>query len=554
MGVSIKSVGIMVFSKNLDAHRPAYIDAKTTQTLTRGDVYTQSLRLAWSLRNTLKQKPGMTMAIFSPNSITWPILLLGGIAAGLRITTINTSYTPNELRHQLEDSGAFHIFTHPTLVEIVVAALKSMKVSDIEIQNRVILLPGLIQLSNSENKHLHFNNLLGPNQLETEESFNGSASDDTVFLCYSSGTTGKSKGVELTHHGVVSVLCLARFRFGYINSTDAMLLSFLPFFHVYGLVKLLLSPFFAGCPQVIMSGFLPEDFCACIERYKITVSLIVPPVLVVLANHPVSAAPIGKDLIMAVHRRWEKRGTDVKIIQGWGLTETSPTCTAQKLEDFPAKIGSVGGLLAGLEAQLVKDNGIDDADEGEPGEIWIKGPNVMKGYLNNPDATRNAITPDGWLKTGDIAVVDKDGDFTILDRKKELIKYKGFQGDCELEIYCVFIPFIQHLIQVAPAELEDILLSHPKIVDAGVIGVWSENEATEFPRAYVVPVLTCVDRETLSKEIQIWFQSQVARHKYLRGGVVVIDAIPKSASGKILRKTLRELYKAGADISSKANL
>ncbi|GJJ12620.1 hypothetical protein Clacol_006863 [Clathrus columnatus] len=542
------SIYTHLFSEGYDLDKPAYIDAPTGQTLTRKDVRNLSLQFGWALRNTLAQKRGDTMAIFSMNSIVWPILLLGGVAAGLRITTINSSYMPSELLHQLQDSGAYYIFTHPTLLDNAIATLKLMNVDETEIKKRIILAGPSSLYAGIKGDWRRLDDLLGKGQLVKEEPFDGGAADETVLLCYSSGTTSKSKGVELTHYSIMGVLCGVRHRYGYVNANGAVLLSVLPFYHIYGLVKLLLVPFVAGCPQVIMSQFNPVDFCANVERYKVTAALIVPPILVVLANHPApdkynmqtldvlfsGAAPLGKDLILAVRARFEKLGANIRFPQGWGLTETSPTCTMQKAEDWLVKAGSIGGLIANVEARIVLDDGTD-APEGEAGEIWIRGPTVMKGYLNNPIATREAITSDGWFKTGDVATVDKDGYFIIVDRKKELIKYKGFQ--------------------VPPADLEDTLLGHPKVADAGVIGVWSDKEATEYPRAYVVPrggaslLKTNAEKDAFGREVQTWIQSKVARHKYLRGGVVVVDAIPKSAAGKILRKELRELAKKELHVS-----
>ncbi|KAF8517346.1 AMP binding protein [Gautieria morchelliformis] len=541
-----RSIFTHLFGSNFDPQLPAYIDAPTGQTLSRADVRIQCLQLAWGLQNILYQKRSSTIAIFSPNSIAWPVVLLGSIAAGLRVTTVNSAYTPRELRHQLEDSRAYYIFVHPSLLNNTSEALRLMGVSDVEIKERIIqaapahsAVPGWRSMDE----------LFGKGQLTREEPFDGAAAHETVLLCYSSGTTSKSKGVELSHHNVISVLCIVTPQIAYLSPIGAVMLSVLPFYHIYGLVKLVLNPFYRGAPQVVMSHFDPDAFCANVERYKVTVSLVVPPILVVLANHPApekynmsslkilfsGAAPLGEGLSLAVHARLRRLGADVMLPQGWGLTETSPTCIMQHETEWQRHAGSIGKLLPNLQARLVLDDGVTDAPMGEAGEIWIKGPNVMKGYLNNPEATQDAITSDRWFKTGDIAVVDSEGNFRIVDRKKELIKYKGFQ--------------------VPPAELEGVLLTHPRVVDAGVIGVFSEAEATEYPRAYIVPrggvasLRTSADREALGQEIQAWIRTKVARHKYLRGGVVAVDTIPKSAAGKILRRELRELAKEDLQVT-----
>ncbi|KAG8680839.1 hypothetical protein FRC09_017929, partial [Ceratobasidium sp. 395] len=355
-----------------------------------------------------------------------------------------------------------------------------------------------------------------------------------------SGTTGLSKGVETTHHNLNTVLTCCRAAFPGMYPGRDVMLGILPFYHIYGAAKILHYPFTLGIPIVISPPFNPEEFCFYIQKYKITCSLIVPPVLVLLASHPAvdkydlstlkfffsGAAPLGADLIARVQARLGKRGANVVVPQGYGLTETSPTCLLLPIGRADDKVGCAGELLPNMEARLVGEDGVD-VKEGEPGEFWLRAPSVMKGYLNNPTATKNSITPDGWFKTGDIAVRDRDGFFMVVDRLKELIKYKGFQ--------------------VPPADLENVLLTHPDIVDAGVIGVHSEEQATELPRAYVVhragASLSKSQREAFAKEVQTWIQGKVAKHKYLRGGVVIIDAIPKSAAGKILRRQLREVAK-----------
>jgi len=247
------------------------------------------------------------------------------------------------------------------------------------------------------------------------------------------------------------------------------------------------------------------------------------------------AAPLGADLTEAVRKRLLskcKPGAKCFIMQGYGLTETSPSVHTLDWDSSIAKVGSCGYLLPNIKARLVVDeDGEVDAEEGKPGELWVQGKTVMKGYLNNPEATKKSITPDGWFKTGDIAVRDNDGYWYIVDRKKELIKYKGFQ--------------------VPPAELEAVLLTHPDIADAGVVGIDSVEQATELPRAYVVhanpeKVKTTQEKAAFGQSVAKWIETRVARHKYLRGGVAVIDVVPKSAAGKILRKELRERAKQEA--------
>lgn len=316
------------------------------------------------------------------------------------------------------------------------------------------------------------------------------------------------------------------------------MLGFLPGYHIYGLVKALLYPISRGVATVIIRGFDIEMFSVAIHKYKVSVCAMVPPVILLLAKHPVfekfdfshvklvtsGGAPLGADLTREATARLKKLGSKAVVVQGYGLTETSPTSHYNPMEYWDTKAGTIGPLLPNLEARLVQDDGTD-AREGERGELWIRGPSIMKGYLHNATATFNSITPDGWFQTGDIAVRSSDGWYSIVDRKKELIKYKGFQ--------------------VPPADLEAVLLTHDDIVDSGVIGVYSEKEATELPRAYIVPragasvLQSRVEREKFQQDVERWIRGKVARHKYLRGGVVCVEAIPKSAAGKILRKELR---------------
>ncbi|KAF8162516.1 hypothetical protein K438DRAFT_1858718 [Mycena galopus ATCC 62051] len=380
-----------------------------------------------------------------------------------------------------------------------------------------------------------------------EESFEGPATRETVYLCYSSGTTGNPK---TTHENMTTQVDII---VGFpLPPGGPHVLAFLPYFHVYGISLLLHYPFFLGVPVVIQTGFEPVQFCANIERYKIAFAFVVPPVLVVLARHPgmsasnsrtisshitppaveaydlssleymlSGAAPLSGDLVQKRLLAKRPLGSICLITQVTTRRLWIDRNVAQYAHfgflSANRKAGSCGFLLPTLQARLVDD---DD------GQLWIRGGVVMKGYLNNPTATKNAITPDGWFKTGDIAIRDPEGYYYIVDRKKELIKYKVFP----------------------PAELEAVLLTHPDIADAAVIGIDSIEQATELPRAYVVhtdpgKVKTAPARVAFANNVAKWMETKVAKHKFLRGGVAVIDVIPKSEAGKILRRRLRDQAK-----------
>ena len=276
-----------------------------------------------------------------------------------------------------------------------------------------------------------------------------------------------------------------------------------------------------------MPKFEVEKFCAVIQKHQIAFAYVVPPVILLLGKHPVieqydlsslrmlncGAAPLTHELVEAVYKRLK-----VPVKQGYGLSETSPTTHTQPWELWDTTIGSVGTLLPNQTAKYMSPDE-EELPIGAVGELWIKGPNVFQGYHNNPEGTKNSLTEDGYFRTGDVGYQDKDGNFYITDRVKELIKYKGFQ--------------------VAPAELEGLLISHPNINDVAVIGVYDKDQATELPRAYIVPAPGIEASSGTAEDLKLWLQAKVANHKRLRGGVRFVDEIPKSASGKILRRLLK---------------
>ncbi|KAJ6609078.1 AMP binding protein [Mycena sp. CBHHK59/15] len=536
----------------------AFVDAASGAFITRAQLLNLSLSLAHGLHNHPTTRPfskrGDTMLIYSPNSIAWPVVLFGSVAAGLRCTLANNAYTSRELAYQYLDSGAKLLFTAEEGINTVRAMFSELGVSKEEGDDRTIVLGRDLRWAGGPRVTpspdgaglLNMEALLVRGKMDHEEKFEGVAAHETVYICYSSGTTGKPKGVETTHQNITTLLDIIMPGMPPLIPGEQSMIGILPFYHIYGIANVIHLGVSSAVPVVIQTRFEPVEFCANIAKYKIAFAFVVPPVLVVLARHPAvdkhdistlqymlsGAAPLGSDLVKAVKQRLltkRKPGAICQITQGYGLTETSPSTHMLNFFEADKKIGSIGHLLSNLEARLVDDeDGHVDVAAGEPGELWIRGKTVMKGYLNNPEATRNCITPDGWLKTGDIAIRDREGYYYIVDRRKELIKYKGFQ--------------------VPPAELESVLLAHPDIADAAVIGVDSVEQATELPRAYVVhahpeKVKSSDAKAAFAQSIVKWMEAKVAKHKFLRGGVAVIDVVPKSAAGKILRRELRDLAK-----------
>jgi acyl-CoA synthetase (AMP-forming)/AMP-acid ligase II len=458
---------------------------------------------------------GDVLAIYSPNLPEYAIAfhavsLLGGI-----VTTVNPLYTADELAQQLNDANARYLLTISMFLE---NAKKAAEKSNIEEIFTFDPVEGATP----------FATLLQSDGQLPEVSIN--PVEDLVVLPYSSGTTGLPKGVILTHHNIIANIaqCEGITDFSLVGPEDVVL-GILPFFHIYGMVVIMNMSLALGATVVTIPRFDPELFLSLIEKYKVTRINLVPPILLLMAKHPLvdkydvsslkevtsGAAPLGEDLAEAVVGR-----IGCNVLQGYGLTETSPVTHVNFNPPGKVKRASIGPAIPNTETMLVDTMTGEPVGYNQNGEVWIRGPQVMKGYLNRPDATAHTIDEDGWLHTGDIGYIDDAGDFYIVDRLKELIKYKGFQ--------------------VAPAELEGLLLSHPAIADAAVIPS-PDEEAGEVPKAFVV-----VNAEMSAGELMEWVAGQVAPHKKIRR-VEFVEQIPKSASGKILRRILVDQERAKTD-------
>ena len=452
---------------------------------------------------------GDVLAIMSPNLPEYPIAFHGVATAGGVNTTLNPTYTADEIAFQLNDSRARLLLTIPSLVEKAQEAAAKSKVEEIIVFGEAAgALPFGSLLVDAEAPAV---------RIEPAE--------DLVALPYSSGTTGFSKGVMLTHRNLVANL---------VQTTacidireDEKVMAFLPFFHIYGMTVIMNQGLYQGATLVTMPRFELEPCLQAIQDHRVTRFFLVPPIVVLLAKHPVidkydlssverafsGAAPLDAETAEAASKR-----IGCRISQGYGLTETSPVSHIVSDRDT-AVAGSVGSTVPNTECKIVDAASGKELDRNEDGEIWIRGPQVMKGYLNNEGATRSSIDGDGFFHTGDIGHIDDDDQYFIVDRLKELIKYKGFQ--------------------VAPAELEALLLSHPDIADCAVIGVRDE-EGEEVPKAFVV-----LKQPRSNEEIMEFVAARVAPHKKIRL-VEVVDQIPKSPTGKILRRILRDREKAAA--------
>ncbi|KAH8833272.1 AMP binding protein [Flagelloscypha sp. PMI_526] len=538
---------------------PGIIESESCITLTRSQLKQKSFSFAYGLKNhpKLKLKRGETVLIFAPNSFAWPVVFFGCFAAGLTITLANSAYTPSELASQFQETQPSLIIAGEENILTVLVMLKSLGCSSsvkVMVAGQGSKWAGGLDGSKMvPQEMLSFEDILDLGSLDEEESFDGRLSEEVALICFSSGTSGQPKGVMTTHRNLVANLRQTFVDFPRTRPGDKIY-GILPFTHAYGSNVFLQYLFSTGAALVIGPRFDPVSFCSNIEKHRITAAFVVPPILVVLAHHPVvseydlsslewmlcGAAPTSAELVALVTNRifnQSKNRRRLLISQAYGSTELSPMVTVLPLKDCERKVGSVGVLLPNCQVRIVLDaDGKEDAKIGEPGEIWVRGPNVMKGYLNRLDATAESITSDGFYKTGDVGIRDNEGFYYIVDRLKELIKYNGFQ--------------------VAPAELEAVLLTHPSIIDAAVIGIQDHAHATEIPRAYVVHGRPSseVDASAFEKEVQEWMESKVAKHKYLRGGVEIVDVIPKSPSGKILRRELREKVRLQNEMTLKTKL
>jgi acyl-CoA synthetase (AMP-forming)/AMP-acid ligase II len=476
------------------ADRPALVDAADGRTMTYGELASAARRTAAGLA-ARGFGSGDVLALYSPNVPEFVVTVLGVAMAGGATTTVNPLYTAGELASQLRDSGA----------------------------SMVVTIPPFAERANEAAREVGIGGALGYGDLVVDGSEPPDvvvAPDDVVLLPYSSGTTGLPKGVELTHHGAVAQL--VQLEQALPLGPDDTVLAIAPMFHCMGLFVVVGNALAQGAKVVTMMRFEFGPFLQAMQDHRVTSTVVAPPIALALAGHPAvdqydlsalrwmgcGAAPLDG----RIEERCAQRLGCV-FGQGYGMSEATAAIAVVRVGQPEGILrGTVGALLPGTEARTVDPETGADLGPGAEGELLIRGPQLMRGYRGRPDATAATIDADGWLHTGDLAAVSSDGIVRITDRLKELIKVKGYQ--------------------VAPAELEGLLCTHPGVADAAVVGV-PDEAAGEVPKAFVV-----ARGELVPDEVMGWVAERVAPHKRVRS-IEVVDAIPKLPSGKILRRVLR---------------
>ena len=497
--------------------KPALIDGVTGRAISY-------IQLTSSIRNmaaNLSQRgfrKGDVFAIYSPNIPEYAIAVLAVAMLGGVVTTINPLYTIDELTDQLTDTAATYLLTIAPCLEKACTAAKRSSIKEIFLfDNGANGTPFATLLEGNDNvPHVEIR-----------------PSNDNVILPYSSGTTGIPKGVQLTHRNLVANMCQLDGieDVSSINENDT-LLGLLPFFHIYGMTVILNYGLYKHATIITLPRFDLERCLQILQNYKVTIAHLVPPIIRQLAQHPIvekynvstlrrirsGAAPLDEGTAHAASAR-----LGCPVVQGYGLNETSPVTHVCPDKPDRIKMKSVGPSIPNTEVRIVDPNEGVERQVNQEGEIWIRGPQVMKGYFNQPEATKAILDNEGWLHTGDIGYVDEDGYLVIVDRLKELIKYKGYS--------------------IAPAELEGLLVSHPAVRDVAVIPS-PDEEAGEVPKAFVV-----LSEKIPLESLTSFVAEHAAPQKKIKK-IEEIDQIPRTASGKILRRVLIERERAHSAIRS----
>ncbi|KAJ0175977.1 hypothetical protein K1T71_008151 [Dendrolimus kikuchii] len=499
-------------------HKTAVVCAATNQSLTYNQLYNYSRNFAANLRTKLKIRDYDVVYVMMPNSIEFPVAVLGALEAGAAVTTVNPASTIRELVHTLLSTNPKVIITTAEFCYHIKEALNSISKNV-----PVIAVRNTKDLPNSVNSYqeLAEDNNVDQSVLKVVRRY----AEDVALLPFSSGTTGIPKQVELTNRNLIAS-CMTqniaeiKVHNETTSSHQDTIMAFLPFFHMYGMAILLLHNLSVGAKLVILPRFQPATFLSAMKDHKVDVIYAVPPTVLFLGSYPLvsknhlesvrnliwSAAPMAPEDFGKCLNHFRK---DLKVTEMYGSTEALLVSVS-----LPNR-QNAGHALSNIELKIVGLEHGQNLGPNEVGGLLVRGPQIMKNYRNDYEATKNAFDENNWFKTGDLAYIDKDGALKIVDRIKELIKVKGFQ--------------------VAPTELENILKEHPSVLDAVVIGVPDKNMG-EAPRAFII-----LKDEVQEKDIIDFVNDKVADYKKIKS-IVIINEIPKSPSGKVLRKVIKETY------------
>ncbi|KAJ9494399.1 hypothetical protein H2202_010182 [Exophiala xenobiotica] len=508
-----------------------FTNAITKEHLSYTDLKTHTTHLSTALVKKYGLQQGQAVALFSPNTVWYPCAMFGTLRAGGVVSGASPAYNVEEMTYALRTAEAKFLFTVPGSMAVAAAAAKDAGIP----QSHVFLLEGKMDGFTTMADLLEEGKSYGSaGQVEPFQLPAGKRNSDVCgFLSFSSGTTGLPKAVMIAHSNVIAQ-CLQIQQIS--PDTLRRILAVLPLFHITGLVHQLHLPVLLNANVYMLPSFTMDAMLATVQEYKLEEMLLVPPILIrmvrddkTLAKYDLSsikrfssgAAPLSAEILDLLKKKFP--GTGFK--QGYGMTESCSCITAHPPDKYDYKYAArVGTVVASTEVKIVDPQTGKECGLNEPGEIWARGPQIVMGYLNNRRATEETFDKDGFLHTGDIGQMDEEGLITITDRLKEMIKVKG--------------------IGVAPAELEDLLLGHPDVEDVAVLGIADEYSG-ERPKAYVVLQQSKRSQpEAVAKSLIKYVQDKKVRHKWITE-VEIVDEIPKSPSGKILRRVLRDMSKSG---------
>lgn len=520
-----------------------YSNGITGERINYAEVQEATTYLSTAMVKRYGLKEGEAVALFSPNNIWYPVAMLGTLRAGGVVSGASPAYNVEEMTYALNKAGTKFLMTVPSSMDVAAAAAKKAGIP----RERVFLLEGELEDFTTMKTLLDIGKSFGEmGQIPSFKIPKGKKNKNIcAFLSFSSGTTGLPKAVMIAHQNVIAQVLQVQL----ITPPDLQkILAVLPVFHITGLVHALHLPISINAEVYMLPAFTMKDLLDTVVRHQLRELLLVPPILIRLVRDPLvdkydlsclrrfstGAAPLSEEILHLLKKKFPQ--TEFK--QAYGMTESCSCITAHPPEKYDYKYGhTVGTICASTEIKIIDLDG-NELGLNEPGEILTRGPQITMGYLNNPKATAETFEEDGWLHTGDQGIVDDEGMLTITDRIKEMIKVKG--------------------IGVAPAELEDLLLGHSSVEDVAVMSV-PDDYTGERPKAYVVPKKGIEGSPQFGQELIKYVQERKSRIKWITE-IAFVETIPKSASGKILRRVLRDQAKADKstklkdDVKEKAKL